>query len=385
MKILFVNTKLNGGAFNFIDTHISQLNDKGHECRVIYGYGRHALKEKKSFYFEVFRTTKFPNATANFLVNRLLGKDLFAPDKSSGRSLRKMIEWSDLIHLNVIHSYAWPYKWLLEMIEESQKPVVWTAHDSWMLTGRCSVPGSCSQWKSGCFPCSNRSAYPASLFDLTNIEFSTKVDTLKSFVNRDKVALITCADWLASEFEYQGFRNVRRIHNSVNDIFFSNSQGHMRKRSSFLFVSRYLDSRIKGKTADLAEISRMLGDALTVVGDFPTSELKSTGANIIPAIADQRDLAKLFRENENLIFLSQTDYFSLTAIEALVCGMKIVGLKSPNLVELAQFGGVSIANSVEELLTIINKQEVAPVDSDYFKASRMSREYLEIYYELLEY
>jgi glycosyltransferase involved in cell wall biosynthesis len=58
---------------------------------------------------------------------------------------------ADLVHLQIVHDGTLDLKTISRIL--SEKPVVWTWHDPWPLTGHCVYPMSCSRYKSGCGEC----------------------------------------------------------------------------------------------------------------------------------------------------------------------------------------------------------------------------------------
>lgn len=96
---------------------------------------------------------------------------------------------ADLLHFHIVHE-----KWLsihdwLKLAE--QKPVVWTWHDPYMMTGHCIYPMQCRGFESGCIRCPH-----------LDYHFPIKVD--RSAENlREKVEAVTRMDPLvvvASDF-----------------------------------------------------------------------------------------------------------------------------------------------------------------------------------------
>jgi glycosyltransferase involved in cell wall biosynthesis len=70
----------------------------------------------------------------------------------------------DVVHLHLIHNNFFNIEHL--PLISYIKPVVWTLHDPWALTGHCIHPLDCQQWKTGCEICPD-----------LHREFSIKQDT----------------------------------------------------------------------------------------------------------------------------------------------------------------------------------------------------------------
>lgn len=74
---------------------------------------------------------------------------------------------ADVVHLHNLHGdfvslAALPlWGW--------QKPLVWTLHDCWPLTGGCAAPATCTRWRRVCGRCPQTGVYPVSGVDRTGI------------------------------------------------------------------------------------------------------------------------------------------------------------------------------------------------------------------------
>ena len=58
---------------------------------------------------------------------------------------------TDVVHLHLIHNYTNISILSLPMLGR-QKPLVWTIHDPWAITGGCEHPFGCEGWLTGCAP-----------------------------------------------------------------------------------------------------------------------------------------------------------------------------------------------------------------------------------------
>jgi len=385
VKVLFITSKLEGGAFNFIINLQGELEDYNVESVMLYGYGKKGFRDSRAKKFQASNLTPFWVAIINYLSHKLIGKEILSPGYFMKSRLHKSIEKVDLIHFNIIHSFSWHYKWLLGSILESKKPVVWTMHDQWVYTGRCAMPGECVGWKTGCNPCQDLAAYPSSKIDLiTAKSFMKKKSFLIHFSLQPQVRIVSCALWLSKNLESLGFGNVQTIHNGI-DVGFYRQRRLESTESSFLFVSRYLDYRLKGNETLLTQLSEELGNKLTIVGDLPSERIKKTKAKLIPFTSDKSKFRDLLLHHKNLVFLSSVDVYSLLALEALASGMRILGLRSDNLIELQKFPNVYVFDSPMELIhNLSNYFEYTKFDTEDLSQSRMTLEYINLYKSLIE-
>jgi glycosyltransferase involved in cell wall biosynthesis len=68
---------------------------------------------------------------------------------------------ADLVHLHNIHGGFFPIKLVPRM--SLDKPLVWTLHDMWAMTGHCPYPSmnqDCGHWRTGCSTCGHLEDYP---------------------------------------------------------------------------------------------------------------------------------------------------------------------------------------------------------------------------------
>jgi putative colanic acid biosynthesis glycosyltransferase len=384
VKVLFISSKLEGGAFNFIKILREGFENYNIESFMLYGYGKKGFRDRRAKYYGASNLTPFWVAVVNYFSHYLIGKEILNPGFHMKLRLRRHLQKVDVIHLNILHSFSWRYKWLLNLILESKKPVVWTMHDQWIYTGRCAIPGKCEGWRTGCNPCQDIHAYPPSKIDcITPASYLSKNLFLKNFSMQPQVRIVGCAIWISKNLKSLGFGNVQTINNGI-EVEFYQKERSASKDYSFLFVSRYLDSRIKGSKSVLEQISEQLGNQLTIVGDLPSERLKKSKANLIPYTSDKSKFRNLLLSHQTLIFLSEVDTYSLLALEALASGMQILGLESNNLIELGGYPNVHIFRSPSDLLSNLqNDYDYVDFDLEDLSHHRMIKAYLKLYKSLI--
>ncbi len=99
---------------------------------------------------------------------------------------------ADIIHLHIIHNFSNFSIFSLPFISKL-KPVVWTLHDPWALTGGCEHSFDCNKWQNGCSaPC----PYPraTSLFQKSMPYLHWK---LKKYIySKSSITLVVSSDWM---------------------------------------------------------------------------------------------------------------------------------------------------------------------------------------------
>ena len=158
LKVIHLNTyEGNGGAGRACLRLSDALNAQGADSEVMVFYQFQESSKTKSF-----SKTPFQKAAAifNILAERYLVKAFVKALKTPfslqwfGRSIIKNPELkkADIIHLHWInHGFLSP-KFLAEL-DELDKPIVWTFHDSNAFTGGCHVRYSCENYHQQCGCC----------------------------------------------------------------------------------------------------------------------------------------------------------------------------------------------------------------------------------------
>ena len=181
MKIVNLNTEaLNSRAFNSI-----QWSDELFKC----GISSHLLvlrdnQDEYSPYVSswVGKRNKIQEFKVKFL-DKLQYRYGFQNKflvKSNNLFKNNFYKQADLVHLHLVDPNFLTLKTLKRISEE--KPLVWTWHDPWALTGHCVYPGNCKEWINSCKVCPDLSR-----------TFSVKRD--RTFLNRlEKYELLSNMD-----------------------------------------------------------------------------------------------------------------------------------------------------------------------------------------------
>ena len=186
MKVLHINVRLlEGGAARIaLDLH-RQLLSAGVESKFAYGWGEKGGKSSAEDTVQnCFQVGQQFQVASNILIHRLVGIDCVPPLGTGRNKLIDAISWADIIHLHVIHSYFLPFGWLLTELIRANKNVVWTAHDYWLLTGRCAFTEGCDFWNDGCGKCPTLKNYPSALIDYSADQFKVKRTLLSALGKR---------------------------------------------------------------------------------------------------------------------------------------------------------------------------------------------------------
>lgn len=343
MRVLHVNVRLlEGGAAGVArDIHLG-LSDDGVESKFAYGWGERGGKSSAEFYIpESFQVGVRAQVASNILVHGLIGVDFFRPTIQRQKEFISAIRWADIVHLHAIHSYFMPLSWLVGILTSEIKPVLWTAHDYWMITGRCAFTEGCEGWKDGCGKCPSNLNYPKSFFDFSANQFVNrrreikKIKTQLTFVApTDFVALAlktallgykveVVSNWIDAVFE----ESVRKITLSNNILSLS-----CKDRIRLLVIANNLSDSGKVDPDFIQEIMKYNHVELVSVGQ--NSPFHGVSVENHGKIACRVALIKVIQSCDVVLFTSVKDTFGLVMIEALACGVPVFAVHSSASIEV---------------------------------------------------
>lgn len=350
--------------------HTSLLRE-GHTSHILYGYGpkggpspiEHETAASR-------RLMSRRRAVASLIVHKTIGVDVLRPSNASRRALSTFIEAADLVHLHAIHSYFLPYRWFLAELVRSAKPIVWTMHDSWAVTGRCAIPGTCTKWETGCGTCPSRRAYPAALLDLTRREAIGKREAIRTL--KDQLLLVSCSLWMADRVSrlFPDLK-IQVVTNGV-DPAFELAADRLRPngisnhgRARLLVVAADLSDPVKQDLRMLAQFAERDDVTISLVGSHPPPLHRSVQAH--GQVRDRHRLAELYSDADALLFTSRVDNFPLAVAEALRVGTPALCLDSPGTREVLGMVAATPYATPEGLV-----QAVA--DRDWFRGYAVNSE-----------
>jgi putative colanic acid biosynthesis glycosyltransferase len=388
-KVLQVNIRLSeGGAAGVARTLADELRRLDIDSPFAYGYGKGGGPSPLETEYSGVRVTPRPIAALNRLSYAVLGKETDLASPKLWSRLRSEIRTSDVIHLHAIHSYFASTEMLFDALIAAGKPVVWTLHDQWIMTGRCAQPGTCRRWETGCKACPDLAAYPPAVMDHAAQRWPQRNRAVRKLQENLPTAIVACADWLGDEAHKAGLQNVRVIKNSVDRAFWEATTDRPSIATNTvknLFMCRDLRDKLKVDWSLLGSISQIKGQSLTVIGDN-AEELPPNVAHH-EAIMDRRRLGEIMASHTRLIFTSRVDYFPLTIAEALTAGLDVLALNSQAAREFSSHPRVRIASDEGELLAMA-KDTPSPTNQTvsqraFFDPQRMTQQYLDLYKSLV--
>lgn len=402
MKILQINATYKIGSTGKI---MSDLNDviaeSGYESFMLSGYTINA--ESHNLYCMSPENYNYV-IRKNLLLSRLTGRMGYGKRKATKNS----VEWidsikPDIIHLHNIHGNWINVKILMEYIKENNIPVVWTLHDCWTFTGRCShfENFSCEKWKSGCYSCKNNKVYPITYF--FDHSKGMWIDKKEWFTNIEKLVLVTPSRWL-SDYVKQSFFSGKRvlvINNGIDINTFSPSA------NVSLHEEELYDKKIVLGVASSWTVNKGLNDfyklnnlldgekyKIVLVG-LNAAQLQNVPKGIlaIRRTNDVSDLVGLYSRASVFINPTYQDNYPTVNLEAIACGTPVITYKTGGSIEsvneqvgrVVERGNISLLKqAIEELCERkpLSRRECRQYAEDYFDKDVKYQEYLLLYKSL---
>ena len=337
MKILQINTVGNYGSTGRIAEQIGrEVISRGH---ISYIACARKIRESAS---QIIKIGSLPGVCFNGLWQRIFDSD--SPyAKFATKALIKKIESisPDIVHLHNTHGYYLHNKTLLDFLAKYGKPVVWTLHDCWVLTGHCAYfdIAGCKKWKTHCRNCPQKRAYPASLFwDNSYSNYQAKQDCILAMEN---LTFVPVSNWLKGLVEQSPLASKKSIviNNGIDVDTFKpehDKPACMKNgKKNVLFVASVW-GRTKGYNF-VPEIAKKLGSRYqcTLVGanDKQLKELSGLGINAIKRTESASELAAYYSGADVFANPTMQEALSMVNMEAISCGTPVVCFNSGGVCE----------------------------------------------------
>lgn len=353
MKVLSINIRATqGGAGRMgYDLH-HRLVEMGEDARLLYGYGSRISPDPMvSGEPGVDMLGTRAGIVANYIAHWLTGAEVMTPGFST---LSGCVDWCDVVHIHAAHHWYIRWATLTELLRQKKKPVVITAHDWWLLTGRCGFVRDCTGWHRACGECGNRRFEDLpSLFDNSRQVRVARQSGLQSL--RENLVVVCPSQHLQRDHSriYRDM-DVRFIPNAIDREYEAAiERPKSTLRQGIVFCASDLDSPGKIDAAMVRSMVAFHGKHVKLVGRG--SLFNDAGATLHGEVRDRRQLAAIFSGARTLVFTSQMDNAPLTIIEALVAGCHVVAYPSPAAAEMLALVGGRCVISTDEARTLINE------------------------------
>lgn len=340
-----------------------------------------------------------PGIYLHAIQSRLLDNEGFNAKRDTKKLIREIEAYDpDLIHLHNLHGYYINLEVLFDYIKQCGKPVVWTLHDCWPMTGHCPyfTRANCDRWKVGCHDCPMRKDYPTSLL----VDQSAKNWRRKrsAFTGVPYMTIVCVSKWLQNlvKDSFLSAYDTRVIYNGVNLAPYTPVKSDFRAKHGLenkkVLVGVAMHWIPRKGLADYVELAKVVGpDTVIVLVGLTREQNASMPANIIgvPPTNNDRELAEIYSTADIGLNLSYEETFGLTSIESLACGTPIITYDQTAVPEISAMFGMPVvkAGDIHALAEMIEhtsrKEQNIQVDVSYFEQERQYMQYVQLYRELV--
>lgn len=343
---------------------------------------------------------------ANMKISQLIGYDSAVINYGTYKLINQLKKIRpDLIHLHGLHGWYIDYKKLFEYIKQNNIPVVWTQHDCWAFTGKCTHFSyvKCNKWKTGCYDCPQLSRYPESKFiDNSKPMYNYKKNT---FTSLKKCQIVSVSNWLMSILEESFLKNypITTIENGIDVSVFKFIKSDLRNKYGLndkviiLGVAASWNER-KGLD-DFINLRGMLPEdkfEIIIIGlnSQQLDRVKKEGIIGISRTANKSELAEWYSTCDVFFNPSIEETFGLVTVEAMACGAPVIVYNSTAAPELIKHTNNYCVNTndLDEVVECINKilkngklfYSNVERAYHYYNQDSQYEKYLDLYSEFLD-
>lgn len=397
MNILHINTadKSGGAAKSAFRLHQGLLKE-GHDSRMLVG-----IKTDDDPNVAAFPQLETPLEKAQYravgLIERHLGLQylLFPWEKELFR--HPFIGKASVINLHNIHGGYFSPKVLPKL--SSVKPVVWTLHDPWSMTGHCGYPQlfGCERWKTGCGSCPALHDYPEISIDTTAFLWKKK----RGYYENSRLTIVSPSKWLAEMAQTSPLLGRFPVHHIPYGVDTEVFQPVIRKnlraahnlpadKKIVLFSAQEIAAPRKGFSYLLEALRKISPEfkniLLLTVGQGTIAPNEQDGSfewRQINFVADEKEMSELYGLADVYVLPTLADNLPNAVLECLSSGTPVVAFNSggiPDVVIPHQTGFVVAPKDVEGLAKSI--KDVLADDTKREKMGKQARETMEKDYSL---
>lgn len=235
---------------------------------------------------------------------------------------------ADVIHCHNLHSNFFNLKDLIRMSRE--KPVVWTIHDLWPITGFASDSGTRNN--------PNKKRFLFYLWDNTARLLRIK----ERIYSRSKLTVVAVSEWIKKEIDRSalGKQSVILIYNGADtEIFKPQDKAALRRELGLPSDRKIVAFGLKGWLASREVMESYKGDDGVFFLAIGNENIRDSGScRSFPYTTDKSLVSKYLASADVFLYPTQGDSFGLVAAESLACETPVVTTDVDALQEIVTHG-----------------------------------------------
>ena len=301
----------------------------------------------------------------------------------------------------------------IRRILRSGKPVVWTMHDMWPVTGICHYPRGC---KAFCSACGNCPLLPGrgAPHDLSARVYKKKLQLYRN----SNIRFAACSKWLEQQAKESRLMQGQRLTSIPNPIdtyvFHPIDKKEARFRAGLpqgkkviLFVSQRVTAIRKGMKYFVEAVAKLVAENPGLKSSACVAILGGHSEDIVSELAlpafplgyvnEERKIVDIYNAADVYVLPSLEDNLPNTIMEAMACGVPCVGFAVggiPEMIDHQKNGflapiadSAKLAEGIRWTLTEADSDElahnaVAKVVQKY-SPTTVAMQYIELYNEAM--
>ena len=373
---------------NLVKEFHDYLVSEGNDVSVFFGHGNSVDD------FQVYKVNTQFDFYSHVLLSRLSGyQGCF-----STRNTKKLIKYidsfdPDVVYLFNLHAYYLNEFMLLDYLKQKRVKVVYMLFDEYPYLGKCCFSQQCEKFMVECRDCPDIKGYPTSMFfDRSNFFYNKKKELLSDW----KELTLAGVQFLSERAKLSAIAkdvkfSVLDMGVALNRTYYPRPTEKLREKLQIpaenkvvVTVGQNSDSR-KGidKFYEVAKLC--LNDKITFVHiGFNGKDKTGIPADCIPIsyVSNQDELAEYYSLADVYVMTSSGEAMSLTCMESLGCGCKLVGFDISGTPYSAseEFGTFVPYNDLQAFADAVRKTCKKSEES-----IRASREYALSRYEISDF
>lgn len=277
---------------------------------------------------------------------------------------------SDIVHMHLIHNYMFNLNLL--PIMSKLKPIVWSMHDPWLISGHCVHHFDCNKWQTGCGDCQ----YLDIRFPISNDNTALTFEIKRDIIERSNISFIAPSLWIKRLLELSPIckdKDIYYIPFGVNQNIFrpeDNTDSIKMQlgidNDSIVLMCRADTNIYKGFDIIKKALTNIKTDKkITLITTVTTGLIDELKNNIkvieFDWIKSDIFLSQLYQVCDIFLMPSRQETFGMMAIEAMSCGKMVLALKGTALEDVIDAPNCGIVCDENEyadtLYNLINSKE----------------------------